>query len=105
MAKCKLCLNDASKSQRTGLCSKHHNQYNRQRETEGRTMKEFIALHTMDVSVDKADFEEIDVENAKEQKMLWQAKKEQEHSLKLARDNKLRDGLIVEKAEAMREDA
>ena len=105
MAKCKICMNQVTKGQTSGLCPKHHSQYNRQRETEGRNLKEFVALHTMNVSKDKDKFEKIDVENAKEQKMFWQAMKEQEHALRAKRDNKLRDGLIVDKSEAMKENA
>ena len=103
MAKCKLCLNEAMKSQKTGLCSKHNAQYRRQLDTDGRTMSEFVKFMSMPVEADKKKHTKITVDNAKEQKMLWQAEKEQEHALRARRDNKLRDGLVVDKAEAIRE--
>ena len=98
--KCKVCGSPALKSQRTGLCSKHNMQYNRQRSTDGRTMAEFIKFMTMDVAEDTTKYEEITIDNASDQKILWQAKKEQEHTLRLSRENKARRGELVDKNES-----
>ncbi len=98
--KCKLCGNPALKSQQTGLCSKHNMQYNRQRATDGRTMAEFIKFMTMDVSEDVVKYDKITVDNAPAQKILWQAEKEREATLRIRRENKARRGELVDKNES-----
>lgn len=100
MSKCKICGKDALKSQRSGLCSKHHAQYSRQRESEGRTLKQFIEFMTMPVKIDGRKHTKITVDNAPEQKLFWQARKEQEAAIRQQRENELRARELVQKTEA-----
>jgi hypothetical protein len=60
---------------------------------------------TMPVENDKKKHTKITVDNAKDQKMFWQAQKEQEHALRLSRENKARANELVLKSEAMKEGA
>lgn len=98
--KCKICSNDAGKSQQTGLCSKHQMQYNRQRKIDGRSLSEFIKFMTMPIEDSKKKHTKITEDNAKEQKIYWQAVKEQEHALRLSRENQVRARELVLKTES-----
>ena len=52
------------------LCSGHFSQYSRQRETEGRSLQEFIDFHKIPLPEDTKNLPKITAENAEEQKLI-----------------------------------
>lgn len=95
--KCPICGKQSKKGQK--LCSQHFSQYWRQRETEGRSLSEFISFSTMNVNSEVEKYKKITEENAEEQKLFWQAIKEQQHALRVERENLLRSKQLVDRAE------
>jgi hypothetical protein len=95
--KCQICGNDAKGKGR--LCSKHFSQYSRQRESEGRSLQEFIDFHKIPLPEDTKNLPKITAENAEEQKLIGQAMKERQHAQRLEMENARKMGDLVSKSE------
>ena len=95
---CGICGDPAKGKSR--LCSKHFSQYDRQRESEGRSVQEFIDFHKIPLPSDSKALPKITKENAEEQKLIGQARKEREHAIRLEMENKRKMGDLVSKSES-----